>query len=614
MNVGYHIRRLRVTGPSVRTAVLDFQDSLNVISGASDTGKSYIFKCIDYMLGGKRPPKSVPEDAGYEVLGIELGTYDGSTISLERSLKKGGDFRVYRMPLSDIEDTSEFDEVSEENKPNRTDTVPYLLLDLCKMTSVKVRKNKSGDTRRLSIRDLCHFSLIGEDRIISETTPMWPSKQFTQKTAERQAFQFFISGEDSGSVIKADDVKLQKAGWRAQSEVYDELISELEGELGEGYEQDLAELESVESQIEDATTRVDELTLQLDELFGRRRKCWDDIQLASGRIATIEQLQNRFQLLEIHYQSDVERLGFVSEADFFLSQIGQGHCPICGSLLEDHDADQLRNDTETCESIQVAAAREVDKLQSHLSDLTTTMEDLGREHHELHESVQSWRNQVTRLNREIGDNLEPQVRESHEELKRSVDRRSELNGIQRLAERLESLRQKQRALGDEPKQSRRKKDEVSSSTAENQGRRIFCDALEARLTSWSFPNVGTVEFDEEGDLLINGVSRRSHGKGVMAIIHAAFTTTLMTRFRERHMGVVMLDSPLTSFKEKDRQEMGDDIQQAFYEELSSLSEQHQIIILENKDPTESVRNKLNSVHFSGVPGQGRAGFFPVGES
>jgi hypothetical protein len=42
------LRELRLTGASVPPASVRFDLGANVVSGVSDTGKSYMFHCIDY--------------------------------------------------------------------------------------------------------------------------------------------------------------------------------------------------------------------------------------------------------------------------------------------------------------------------------------------------------------------------------------------------------------------------------------------------------------------------------------------------------------------------------------------------------------------------------------
>ena len=65
-----------------------------------------------------------------------------------------------------------------------------------------------------------------------------------------------------------------------------------------------------------------------------------------------------------------------------------------------------------------------------------------------------------------------------------------------------------------------------------------------------------------------------------------------------------------SYKEKDYQEVTEDIQIGFFEYLLKLPEHQQVIVFENKEPPASILPRLRNTHFSGTPGVNRAGFIP----
>ena len=121
--------------------------------------------------------------------------------------------------------------------------------------------------------------------------------------------------------------------------------------------------------------------------------------------------------------------------------------------------------------------------------------------------------------------------------------------------RLAYLRTQQEDLGKKPTKKQIEKDtDITPSAAVTKERRNFCDALEARLRDWRFPKVGTVEFEKQKnafDIVVNGQNRKSRGKGIRALLHSAFTITMMYHAQDRHPKLVVLDSPLTSFKDKD---------------------------------------------------------------
>ncbi len=98
-NYGFYISKLWVTGLNIKPAKISFAPGFNVVSGLSDTGKSYIFACINFMLGGGNPPKpGVPEAAGYTDVYIELITYSGQTFTLKRKIN-GGSFKLKEVTI-----------------------------------------------------------------------------------------------------------------------------------------------------------------------------------------------------------------------------------------------------------------------------------------------------------------------------------------------------------------------------------------------------------------------------------------------------------------------------------------------------------------------------------
>ena len=60
MTNGFWISKVCSRGENKPDAVVEFHSGLNVVSGASDTGKSYLLGCIRYMMGTEDAPSSIP--------------------------------------------------------------------------------------------------------------------------------------------------------------------------------------------------------------------------------------------------------------------------------------------------------------------------------------------------------------------------------------------------------------------------------------------------------------------------------------------------------------------------------------------------------------------------
>lgn len=345
---GFGLVWLELTGQGKEPARIEFRPGLNVIWGASNTGKTFILTCIDYLLGSTEPPKKIPEMKGYTT--GRLGILDRTEHRrvLERSLQ-GGDFTVFD---ADADwGTSNPQELRAKHDPNRTDTLSHLLLSILGIAKKKILSNKAGKTRDISFRDIAARALIHEQRIIDPRTPVYPSGQYTRKTEELSAFSFLISGDDFSSIVFTPDIKIEKASWKGKEEVLEQLLADLRQEIGENPPslQTLAgEIADCDVHIADVTASIEQSSRNVAEEMKRRRVAWEAVQRARSRLLVISQLQERFALLRSHYHSDLERMTFITEGDFYLAQLGAPSCPYCGGELDDHTLARLQEARKGC--------------------------------------------------------------------------------------------------------------------------------------------------------------------------------------------------------------------------------------------------------------------------
>ncbi|CAH1662207.1 hypothetical protein CHELA1G11_12050 [Hyphomicrobiales bacterium] len=58
--------------------------------------------------------------------------------------------------------------------------------------------------------------------------------------------------------------------------------------------------------------------------------------------------------------------------------------------------------------------------------------------------------------------------------------------------------------------------------------RLLCFQIEAVLKEWQWNGEPRVDFDQKAfDIIVDGQARQSHGKGVRAVLHSAFTIGLL---------------------------------------------------------------------------------------
>src|SRR5690606_14839391 len=122
---------------------------VNVVCGASDTGKSFLAESIDYMLGGSEL-REIPERAMYAEVELDLGISDSESWRLRRATS-GGNFT-----LIDLDAPGSTGIVLKHaHAHSKTDNLSGFLLEKIGLLGKRILKSGTkATTRSLSFRDL----------------------------------------------------------------------------------------------------------------------------------------------------------------------------------------------------------------------------------------------------------------------------------------------------------------------------------------------------------------------------------------------------------------------------------------------------------------------------
>jgi hypothetical protein len=164
------LRELRLTGPSKPPAAIKFVAGGNVISGASDTGKSYLFRCMDFVLGAEKMGKKVDEDEGYDTAFLEFCNDEGSFLTLSRHLT-GGDINIHYTTIDAIDGKGDTVAWKRKGKSAAPD-VTSVLFSFAGIEEAMLRANSKGRTVRLTVRTLLPVFLVNETSIIAATAAL----------------------------------------------------------------------------------------------------------------------------------------------------------------------------------------------------------------------------------------------------------------------------------------------------------------------------------------------------------------------------------------------------------------------------------------------------------
>ena len=160
----FYIEKLIVSGGGHTAAVIDFKPGLNFILGPSNTGKSLIMDCLDYIFGSmpkkRHPSRIVENNHGYERITLHLSTESG-TVILERKI---GDNKI---EISSTDPTVENGTYSVSHSAKKNINSVYLhLIGIDESHSV-ISTETGSKTQELTWRSMLHLFFIKQSDIAS---------------------------------------------------------------------------------------------------------------------------------------------------------------------------------------------------------------------------------------------------------------------------------------------------------------------------------------------------------------------------------------------------------------------------------------------------------------
>lgn len=605
---GFRINKLIVVGKNKEDAYLEFKKGLNVISGASDTGKTFIFQVLDYIFGGDKP-KEIEEAKGYEEVYIEIMGLKKEIYTVRRNITDGKMY-LYEAEYDNknlVKPTKLKNKHSKSNKNN----ISTFLLDLCDCTYKNIIKNKSGNTQSFSFRDFLRISMLEEEKIIAEKSIVFSgSTGVVGKTSNKNAFKTIITGlQDKG--IKTKDEKISdNLKINAQIEILDNIITD--------YREDLKDISSSEVDIQEVDIQdIEELIINIENVLNlerenlkktdeKRQSLIRESSQKENEINYNNELIRKFELLKENYLSDLKRVEFIDDANYYINQLENVKCPVCYSNMKD-----IKIDIDT---INKGLCAEKYKLKKKINDINKTIILIEEKNDELNKIKEVVIKEVNELTDEMNLKLSPIIDLKINELKELLDKKDEINKkefIERELKKSKSLREKL------SKNKESTNDKVEINNISNDDMKELSNEISVLLDKWKLFDKPSVEFNlETYDLIINNKKKSSFGKGYRAIINSAFAIAIMKYNIMKglsHPKVIILDSPLITFKERDCGEevISDIVRNSFYEYLSKNFKKEQIIILENAEPNKELCDNIVYYHFTKNNSYGRYGFFPI---
>lgn len=613
---GFYIHKLILVGTNVENATLDLTKGLNIVSGPSDTGKTYIFECINYILGSSSEPKKIAEAKGYTACLLEIVMYDGEIFTIKREFGKGT-VEVFKAPF-DIHEQTVPKSLNFKHDKDNTENLSVFLLEHCgfKHPQNVLKSKKKSNIRTLSFRDLPIYIMVSEEKIIKSESPIL-SGQYTAVTAEKSIFKLIATGEDDSDIsVTKNDMENSFKKLEGQIELIERFIVQEEKQLLSLSPVDISLETRLKENLEEIKVQLSIINTEIEERTIERRNIWNLIENDKSRKIALDELIKRFNLLKKQYLSDLERLNFIREGNHYFGQLKPTFCPLCNKEIQ-HDSCEVEksglhnnNNASLIEAIEA----EIEKVNNHLIDLISTIEENELEYQELISRIHENEKLISNIN----DMIEKTLTVKETNLKAILNSyENERDGLVKYKLTIDKIKDLniektliQKKLEKQPQN--KTKGEISVNGTILSAYKDVCTYIEETLKSWKFSEETVVTF-KDGLFFVDSKPTKDYGKGYRAIIYSAFVISLMKYCKDKylpHPGFVVLDSPLTTYKgKKTKENVNDDIQNAFFEDIAKLEDNMQIIILENKEPEKEIKEIINYIEFTKDESEGRYGFF-----
>lgn len=613
---GLRLRHLAFTGPDVADAKLRFEDGVNIIYGASNTGKSFTAKAILFMLGASMSLPETAEIVAYDMVWLGLTLPDGRDVTLYRAAR-GGHFKLFEGLVTSA-GSARGVELKQKHSAKRTNTVSYLLLDAMKLAGKQIVRDGSGTKNALSIHLLSPYAVVSEEDIIAEKSPVYISGVPAERTFEQNLFKLLVTGTDDTAAVTVPKETTQRVAKTAKIELVDEMIAQLDAELGKNppdQRESEEQLKRLDQSAKDLSGNLRAIQKSLDELVIERRNAADRSNELQARAGELDLTLQRFASLKAVYTSDLERLQSIEEGGFVLVAMAGKNCPVCGASPEAQSHNHAADEIATAHRAAAAESRKIEREQLELGQ---TMASLDAEASGLARMAAQLSTDIANLDTTISEvrPREASLRESYEAF---VEKRGEVVKFLELSQRRAMLITRRSEIEAEPT----KREGIAPPIGPDSTTAFkFGETVKTVLTAWHFPDADKVQFDgKTGDITVAGKRRAANGKGVRAILRAAFNVAVIVYCIENklpHPGFLVLDTPLLTYREPLTSKYGElsedeeviaatSLSEHFYRYLASLKDRVQFIVIENSTPPAAIRDLAKITTFTHAEGRGRFG-------
>lgn len=589
--MSFYIEKIIVTGSGKTDSIIELSNGVNIIYGPSNTGKTYIVKCIDYMFGSEREPIDI--STGYQYIKIIVRTQCG-TITMSRKI---GENKIEVSSNDNNVPSGKY--ATKASRTNYDKTINSVWLSLIGINDLHlVISNENYKKQILSWRTFSHMFMLTETKIISEYSAILSGRD-TSNTAVIASLIFLLSGQDFAETETKDTKEIKEAKKNAvKAYINKELFrlsernQELLAQLKENPNIDIAvEIEKIMAEI---STNEKRINSSIEE----NQKILAQLYEKNENLSECNVLLNRYDELTTQYDADLKRLNFIVDGEANLNTSFSTHCPFCdGEVVVKKNQNYID-----------AAKSDYKKIKLQAKDLESASKELRSEKLSLEQEIGTLMAKKKSIEKLIEKELKPQVFNLKEKLstyKDAIECQKEIDILKKLSEQ-KTADMIENDTDEESELKFKVKEHLDYSFINE-----LSNGIKSFLENCNYDNLLSVIFDKaDMDIVINGKKKSSNGKGYNAYFNSVVAIVL-SRYMENKAkyspDFLVLDSPILSLKEKETKKPSETMRNTLFENIVDNQKGIQTIVIENEIPEINYKD-ANIIHFTKEKNNGRYGF------
>ncbi len=572
---GFYIKKVIAKSAAKGDASITFGRGLNIIQGRSDSGKTCVANCIDFIFGGS-VDKPFKETAKYDGVAMIVGSNDADgEIILNRTVGKN---QVDVSSSVQGIESGTYDVIYRKGAKNPPLNEVWLkLIGIEKETMIVT--NSRFETKRLTWKNLLRVFYLDEGRVDDADSIIEPKHRYMENTLFLSALLYLITGRTYTEIDAQEKGEIKKARRKAVRDYVNSKIQSA-ADRKEELEHDLKIFDGVdvEEQMAQAITALQETQKKIDIALSQSQELLSSILDAEERVAECDVLLNRYYRLGEQYKADIQRLSLIVEGEESYKQIPEATvCPYCeGKITPKKRVSYL-----------ASSKVELERMMAQLSGLGETEKDVEERKAEIKKKLEMLKHQRDALESKIKTELRPQEI-SQEEIVKAYKAylriSSEIALIETYAQdfsddltALEKEKENDTKIEYHPKDYFG--DDFATTMSENADSILkeckYSGLLKARFNFSTF------------DIEVNGEDKgTSHGKGYRAYLNTVVIMMLrkyLAKSAKFDPHVFIIDTPLHGFDEGIDDQMPDSMRSGLYRYFINHQDEGQLIIIENLD-------------------------------